>query len=179
MNKLALVAVLALLLGFCGCGTSTSNTSVVNTTANGTWEATLTGGSGNGSLLNFVTQFTVTDQGPLNITSVAFFNVGPNACFTTGMNQENETGSANFGTNSNGTVVGTLSLTINSVNPAGNTLTLTGTLTGTSNGTTTTTGVLSNGVVSGTWTLKGGAGCTGQGDFLLCQGTDTCTPATT
>jgi hypothetical protein len=179
MEKLAFVAVLALELAVCACGTSTSNTSVVNTTANGTWEATLTGGSANTSLLNFVTQFTVTDQGPITITSVAFFNVGPNACFTTGLNEENETGSANFGTNSNGTVVGTLSLTINSVNPPGNTLVLTGNLTGTSNGTTTTTGVLSNGVVSGTWTLKGTSGCTGNGNFLMCQGVDTCTPAAT
>jgi hypothetical protein len=60
----------------------------------------------------------------------------------------------------------------------GNVLTLTGDLTGTSNGTTSTTGTLSNGVVVGTWTLTGGAGdpsCTGNGDFLMCQGNNTCT----
>lgn len=178
MKKLALLALLAeLAVG--GCGTSSSSTSIVNTTANGTWEATLTGGSGEASLLNFVTQFTVTDQGPLTINSLAFFNASPNACFVTGLNEENETGSASFGTNSNGTVVGTLKLVITSVNPPGNTLTLKGTLTGTSNGTTSTTGVLSNGAVTGTWTLTGASGCTGGGNFLMCQGADTCTPATT
>lgn len=178
MKRLALIVLLAE-LAVCGCGTSTSNTSVVNTTANGTWEATLTGAGGNASLLNFVTQFTVTDQGPITINSLAFFNAGPNECFSTGLNQENETGTANFGTNSNGTVVGTLSLKVTSVNPAGNTLTLSGSLTGTSNGTTSTTGVLSNGVVSGTWTLKGSSNCQATGNFLMCQGTDTCTPSTT
>ena len=95
-------------------------------------------------------------------------------------NGSNESGTATLNTNT-GTnqVTGTLDFTVTSVTPAGNTLTLTGNLTGTSNGTTTTTGTLSNGVVSGTWTLTGGQGdpsCTVlKGTFVMCQGTATCT----
>jgi len=75
-------------------------------------------------------------------------------------------------------VTGTLTLTVQSITPAGNTLTLNGNVTGTSNGTIGTTGTLSNGVVAGTWSLTGGAGdpsCTGGGNFLMCQGAATCT----
>jgi predicted transcriptional regulator len=66
---------------------------------------------------------------------------------------------------------------VTSISPAGNTLTMSGNVTGTSNGTPTTTGILSNGVVVGTWTLSGGAGdssCAGSGNFIMCQGTSTC-----
>ena len=136
----------------------------------------MTGGTGDASELNFVTTFSVTNSGPLNITGFSFINNG--ACFANGTNGSTQTGSATLDTSSTGAVTGTLSFNVQSVTPAGNTLTLTGDLTGTSNGTTGTTGTLSNGVVVGTWTLTGGQGdpsCTGSGDFVLCQGKNTCT----
>jgi hypothetical protein len=175
MKKLAFLTLLALAFAVSSCGNSTP-TDVTNTQAGGNWEALLTGGTGEASKLNFVTAFSVTNSGPLDITGFGFINSG--ACFATGLNVENESGTADFTTSSTNQVTGTLSFTVNSINPPGNTLALTGNLTGTSNGTTTTTGTLSNGVVSGTWALTGGAGdpsCTGTGNFIMCQGKATCT----
>ncbi len=186
MKKVAiLVLVLALEFAVSGCGANTPST-VTTTKATGNWEAVLTGGVGDASKLGFTTSFNVTPNTagtaePLDITGFGFFNNG--ACFATdesGVSTETENGTATIQTNT-GTnqVTGTLTFTINSLIPAGNSLTLTGNLTGTSNGTTTTLGTLSNGVVQGTWTLAGGAGdssCTGGGNFLMCQGASTCTP---
>ncbi len=181
MKKLALVTLLALELAVCGCGTSGTPSNVTNTQATGNWEAQLTGGTQQASLLNFVTTFTVTNSGPLNITGLGFFNSG--SCFATGTNAETATGAANFTTSSTNAVTGTLNLTVTS-STNGSVLTLNaGTLTGTSNGTTSTTGSLSNGVVVGTWTLTPGSGATGcnagAGNYILCQDKATCTPTAT
>ena len=180
MKKLALVVLLAVELVVCGCGATNNTSNTTNTQATGNWEGQLTGGTDQASLLNFVTSFTVTNTGPLDITGFAFFNQG--ACFTTGTDAETVTGNANFTTTSTNTVNGTLNLTITSATN-GSVLTLNaGTLTGNSNGTTTTTGTLSNGVVLGTWTLTPGTGLTGcnpaSGNYLLCQDTAICTPST-
>lgn len=180
MKKLALVALLAFELALAGCGATNNTSNVTNTQATGNWEAQLIGGTEQASLLNFVTTFNVTDQGPLNITGFGFFNAG--ACFSTGTNAETVTGNANFGTNSTNQVSGTLGLTVKS-STNGSVLTLNpGTLTGTSNGTTSTTGTLSNGVVVGTWSLTPGSGTTGcnsaTGTYILCQDKATCSPTT-
>lgn len=163
------------------CG-GTTTTQTPSTAAFGNWEAQLTGGTGDTAGLDFVITFSVTNNGPLSISGFGFFN--SNACFATGLNQENESGAASFTTSSTGAVNGTLSLTVTS-DTMGSTLSMTGNLTGTSNGTTTSTGSLSNGVVSGTWTLSNASipgcnlpatGTTGiSGTWLLCQGTQTCT----
>jgi hypothetical protein len=177
MKKLAFLIVLALELAVCGCGSNTLAPSTTNTATAGNWEARLTGGADQASLLNFVTSFSVTNSGPLEITGFSFINAGK--CFANGVNGSTETGTATLVTGSANQVTGTLSFTVNSVTPAGNSLMLTGNLTGTSNGTPTTTGKLSNGVVVGTWTLTGSAGdptCgTQSGNFIMCQGTNTCT----
>ena len=169
MRKLAILVMLAVELAVCGCGNNTPST-VTNTSTTGNWEAFLIGGDLQASLLNFVVAFNVTNSGPLNISGFAFFNQG--ACFGTVANAEKETGTANFTTSTANAVTGTFNMTVNSTTN-GNVLTLTGSLTGTSNGTTTTTGTLSNGVVVGTWSLKGGQGdpsCSvPQGTFTMCQ----------
>lgn len=178
MKKLALAAMLALELAICGCGTSGGTPDTTNTQATGNWEAQLTGGTDQASLLNFVTSFTVTNSGPLNVTGFGFFNSG--ACFATGTNAEKVSGNADFTTSSTNSVTGTLDLTITS-STTGSSLKLSGTLTGTSNGSTTTTGTLSNGVVVGNWTLAaGGSNCSGtqQGTFTMCQGKATCSATT-
>lgn len=175
MKKLAILTLLALELAVCGCGSGTPSTTT-STTTSGNWEAQLTGGTVEASKLNFVTAFSVTNSGPLDITGFGFINAGK--CFASGLNVENESGSAILNTSSTNTVTGTLSFTVQSATSGGNILILNGNLTGTSNGTTTTTGTLSNGVVSGTWSLSGGQGdpsCTGGGSFLMCQGVATCT----
>jgi hypothetical protein len=179
MKKLALVVLLALELAVCGCGATNNTSNVTNTQATGNWEAQLTGGTDQASLLSFVTAFTVTNSGPLDITGFAFFNQG--ACFATGTDAETVTGKANFTTSSTNTVTGTLNLTITS-STNGSVLTLNdGALTGNSNGTTTTTGSLSNGVVVGTWSLTPGTGVTGcnpgTGNYVLCQDKATCSPS--
>jgi hypothetical protein len=181
MKSLAILMLLALELAVSGCGTSSPST-VTNTSASGSWEAQLTGGTAEASKLNFVTAFNVTNNGPLDITGFNFFNAG--ACFANGTDVSTETGSASFTTNT-GTdqVTGTLTLTVTSTTAPGNVLTLTSYqngLTGTSNGTTTTTGTLSNGVAVGKWSLTADPSCTGPvspvtGTFIMCQGAATCT----
>jgi hypothetical protein len=182
MKKLAILIVLALILAISGCGSRTLNNTPVNTTTNGNWEAELAGGTGAASELNFVTSFTVTDNGTgnnlgLDITGFSFINAG--SCFLNGIDASSEIGAATF-TTATGTdqVTGQLTYTITSNVPTGNVLTLTSYtdgLTGTSSGTSSTTGTLSNGVVVGTWSLTGSTGCQGTGTFLMCQGTSTCT----
>ena len=179
MKKLAILALLALAAIISSCAHSPKTT--ITTTAGGEWEATLTGGTGSTSELNFVTGFNVTDttgisNEPLDITSFGFFNAG--SCFTNGLDQSTQTGEATLVTNANGQVSGSLSFKIVS-STSSSVLTLNSTpsggVSGTSNGTTTTTGTLSNGIVWGTWQLNGGAGCQGQGNFTMCQGVATCT----
>ncbi len=176
MKKLAILILLALEFAVCGCGSSNTSNTTTSTSTTGNWEVQLTGGTAEASKLNFVTGFSVTNTGPLDITGFSFINAG--ACFANGANGSTQTGSATLNTSSTNAVTGTLNFTVTSVTPAGNSLALTGNLTGTSNGTTTTTGTLSNGVVSGTWQLTGGAGdpsCAGTGTFVMCQGASTCT----
>jgi len=176
MKKLLLLVFVAVELAVCGCGSSNNTSTTTNTQATGNWEAQLTGGTDQASLLDFVTSFNVTNSGPLDITGFGFFNQG--TCFATGTNAETVTGNASFSTSSTNSVTGTLNLTITSTTN-GSVLTLDpGSLTGTSNGTTTTTGTLSNGVVVGTWSLQPGTGATGcnaaKGNYILCQDKATC-----
>lgn len=178
MKRFAILIGLAFELVVCGCGNNRPST-VTNTATNGNWEAQLIDGTGQAALLNFVITFSVTNSGPLDITGFGFFNQG--SCFTTGLNQQNVSGSASLATSTTtGQVTGTLNLTIKSKTNA-SVLTLTtgpNGLTGTSNGTTSTTGTLSNGVAVGTWNLASGSssssGCTGTGTFIMCQGAATC-----
>jgi len=182
MKKLVLLMALALELAICGCGSNTIANTVTNTSASGTWEAQLTGGFAQSSLLNFVTAFRIYDTGPLDITGFNFFNGGK--CFALGTIDapgSSETGTATLITGSADQVTGTFNFKVTSISPPGNVLTMTGNLTGTSNGTPQVTGTLSNGVVVGTWMLSGGAGdasCADSGNFIMCQGTSPCTPIT-
>jgi hypothetical protein len=183
MKKLVFGMVLALELAICGCGSNTIANTVTNTSASGTWEAQLTGGFDQSSLLNFVTAFRIYDTGPLDITGFNFFNK-EGKCFAIGTINapgSSETGTATLITGAADQVTGTFNFKVTSISPPGNVLTMTGNVTGTSNGTPQVTGTLSNGVVVGTWTLSGGAGdasCAGAGNFIMCQGTSTCTPIT-
>ncbi len=182
MKKLAILFAIALELAVCGCGNNTPTSTITTTSTGASWEAQLTGGTGQASLLNFVVIFSVNTSGPLNITGFSFFNQG--ACFDTTTDTTTESGSTTLTTNANLTVTGPFTLTIKSNNNS-NTLLLKGILTGTSNGTTTTTGSLSNGVVVGTWTLNSTDKNCNEGapssptNFVMCQGAATCstTPA--
>jgi len=187
MKKLAILALLSLSLVVSGCGSRTLNTTPPNTTTSGNWEAHVNGGLGEASKLDFVTAFSVTDNGSsnnnvsLDITGFSFINAG--ACFDNGVNASSQKGLTTFSTTS-GTdrVTGNLSYTVVSNQPSGNVLTLTSYqdgFTGTSTATQNTTGTLSNGVVVGTWTLSGpctnGANPSPSGTFIMCQAAATCT----
>jgi hypothetical protein len=184
MKKLAFPMVLALVVAISGCGSTTLAPTTNNTESpDGNWGARLTGGADQASLLNFVTSFRLYNSGTLDITGFGFINQG--ACFALGTIDNpgsSESGSATLTTSTQtDEVTGTFSFTVKSIKPPGNTLILNGNLTGTSSATPQTTGILSNGVVVGKWSLTGGAGdasCNGGGSFIMCQGTDTCTPAT-
>jgi len=180
MKKFAILSLLALELAVLGCANNTPNQEL-HTITNATWEATLSGGLGPASLMNFTTTFQVEDAGPLDITAFSFFNSGE--CFGTNLRDHTEAGTATLNVNSVNQVTGTLTYTITSaIN--GNVLTLTspsGDLTGTSNGSPGVLGTLSNGVAIGTWTLTSAdpsciPNSTASGTFLMCQGATTCTP---
>lgn len=198
MKKVAIPALLALLLLVCGCG-STSPPNAVTTTTSGNWEAQLTGGTGAAADLNFVINFSVTNttgepaQG-LSISGFSFINNGP--CFLTGITATRQGGSATITTLSTSQVTGSMSLTITSLagsntSQAGSVLQLTadpssgGGVSGRSSGTTATSGTLSNGVVWGVWSLSstvaanqamcGSPTTPIQGDFIMCQNSTTCT----
>ncbi|PYX52464.1 MAG: hypothetical protein DMG79_00590, partial [Acidobacteria bacterium] len=72
MKKLAFLVLLALELAVSGCGNST-NSNTTNTSTSGNWEVQFTGGTEEASKLNFVTTFSVTNTGPLDITAFSFF----------------------------------------------------------------------------------------------------------
>jgi hypothetical protein len=187
MKKLAILCVVAIELAAGGCAIPPPTTQV-NTTASGNWEAQLSGGTGQGALLNFVTTFQFANLGAVDITHLTFVN--NNTCF-----QGGQTATAtitNAQTLPNGQFSGTLTYKIISGIPAGNALTLIGTITGTSSGTTGVIGTLTNGAVTGTpgplgsktadngWKLTGSSDCGGKkgmtGSFTMCQGSATCTP---
>jgi len=180
MKKVAILTLLALAAAISSCGTRTPTTTV-ETTTSGNWEAQLVGGLGPASQLNFVTQFKLTNVNgasqPFTPTGFSFFNAGP--CFVS-INQP--AGTASLNTNSANQVTGSMTYTVTSATPAGNTLTLTtgtsGGISGTASGTPGTVLIMTSGVVWGGWTLSStnsSSGCTGNGTFIMCQGGPTCT----
>lgn len=184
MRKLAILFVLALVTAVSGCGGNTV-TSTPTTQTSGSWEAELISGTGQSSLLNFVISFNLNQTGSLDVTGISFFN--SNSCFDIGLDLETATGTATLTTTNADTVSGPFSLTIVGAG-TGSKLVLNGTITGTSSGTIYTTGNLSNGSVTGQWSLTPGAGAgsscikipAASGDplppFIMCQGAATCTP---
>ena len=146
MRKRVFAGLLALPLMAAGCGSN--STTAAATSASGNWAADIVGGAGEAGAISFITSFTVGSNGALSITSLAFINT--QTCFVSGATAS---GTLNITSGTNSVVTGTLSFTVQSGSPAGNTLTLTGT----ENGNT----------ITGTWTLTGGTGCTGGGTFTM------------
>ena len=124
-----------------GCGSNSSNSNI-----NGTWNATLV--SGNRTVFSFGTSLQVNGNGSLSVSNFQFTTNSP--CFVSG---ETESGSFTLSGNFNGSVTGTFGFTVQSGNPLGNTLVLSGTANGNN--------------ISGTWTLTGSGGCTGNGTFTM------------
>lgn len=144
MKQSAIALLLSLVLTLAGCGGGNSNTGNIN----GTWTATLTNPDGSPAFA-FTTNFTQGSGSNLNIVSFQFTSGGN--CFS---GPTTETGSFTLAGDFNGNVTGQFGFTIktpDTVPP--NTLTLQGSV----NGNT----------ISGTWTLTGGLGCSGNGSFTM------------
>ena len=129
-----------------GCGSSNSNPANIN----GNWYATLAD-TGNTTVFGFGTSLFVNNDGTLSVSNFSFST--NSSCFVSG---ETESGSFVLSGNFNGNVTGKFQFSVMSGSPSGNTLTLSGT----ANGNT----------ISGTWSLKGGTGCTGSGNFTMTKG---------
>jgi hypothetical protein len=143
MKQSVLAVFLAVCLVSVGCGTNSSHPGTID----GGWNATLTD-SNNSTIFSFGTSLTVNNDGTLSVTSFQFNSDSP--CFVSGATHS---GSFALGGDFNGHVTGTFHFVVQSGSPAGNTLSLTGT----ANGNT----------IAGTWTLTGGTGCTGSGNFTM------------
>jgi hypothetical protein len=141
MKKLAVAWLVAMVLTLVGCGSNGSKGNI-----NGTWTAVLSDTS-----FSFGTSVVVNNDGTLSVSQFSFSTNGP--CFVSG---ETESGSFTFTGDLNGNVQGRFDYTVVSGSPSGNTLTLTGT----ANGNT----------IAGTWSLTGGTGCTGSGNFTMAKG---------
>jgi len=144
-KQIGTIALLALALTMSGCGSSKPGTGNIN----GSWNASLNNTDGS-SAFTFATTFTQSSGTALTFTSFTFTTTSP--CFSSG--QTSETGTFGFSGN-NGNVTGTFEMTIMTMFPAAtnNVLTLNGTVNGNQ--------------ISGTWTLTGVTGCSGNGTFIL------------
>lgn len=138
---------LAVLLGaaslMVGCGSGSNSGNI-----NGNWTATLTDPSG-GTQFAFTTSLTQESGTSVNVVNFNFTTSG--SCFASATT---ETGSFTLAGDFNGNITGQLGLTIttNSLSP-NNVLSLQGSVNGNK--------------VTGTWSLTGATGCSGNGGFTM------------
>jgi hypothetical protein len=144
MKQSATAILLSLVLTLAGCGGGGGN----NGNINGTWTATLSNPDGT-TAFGFTTNFVQGSGNNLNVVSFQFTTSG--SCFSG--EQTTETGSFALSGDFNGNVTGQFQFTISTMVIPVNRLTLTGTA--------------NNGTISGTWTLTGAPGCTGNGNFTM------------
>jgi len=138
---IAVLLAFIFLLAACGNGSNGGN-------INGSWTASLTNPDGSPAFA-FATNFTQGSGDSLNIVNFNFTTSG--SCFTS---PTTETGSFVLSGDFNGNVSGKFQLTISTEFPSqNNVLTLDGTVNGNS--------------VTGTWTLTGLTGCSGNGSFTM------------
>jgi len=143
MKNVVLATVLAIGATFLGCGSNDKASSL-----NGNWTAMLTD-TGGTQVFAFNTSLVSRSDGSLDVTSFHF--TSNSTCFASG---ETESGTFSLSGNFSGNVTGQFGMTIQSQNPSGNTLTLTGTIGGNT--------------IAGKWVLAGTAsGCTGSGNFTM------------
>ena len=140
-TKLAILLVTGLTL--IGCGASSKNGGNVN----GNWTATLMD-THNTQVLAFNTSIVQSGNGSLSISNFSFTT--NSACFVSG---ETEAGSFSLTGDFNGNVSGKFGMSVQSGSPGGNNLNLVGAVTGNT--------------ITGTWSLTGSSGCTGNGTFTM------------
>ncbi|HEX8925379.1 MAG TPA: hypothetical protein VF786_06275 [Terriglobales bacterium] len=133
----------ALILLGVSCGTNSNK----NNNVSGNWTATLTGTNGSPNFAFTLTMFQNSDN-TISVTNLNFTTASP--CFAGGATAN---GGFTLSGNFNGNVNGALTLVVQSNTSPTNTLNLNGTV--------------QNNNISGTWTLVGGSGCTGAGNFTM------------
>ena len=142
-----LVGMVLAAVAMVGCGANSSSPASIN----GTWNATLTEAN-NQSYGSLGVSLVMGNDGALSVTNLTI--TSPSPCFGS---VPTASGSFAMSGNLNGNVTGSLSLTVTSSSPGGDTLKLSGTDTGST--------------ISGTWTLGGSfAGCSGNGTFTMTRG---------
>ena len=141
MYKLAITTLLALAVTLTGCGAGSGN-------INGTWTANLITPPGGTPVFAFQTNISGGGGGAFHISSFTFTTAG--SCFTG--DQTTETGSVSLTGNYSGHVAGSFTLTITTVIPANNNV-------------LTLNGTVADKTITGTWTLTGSTGCSGNGAF--------------
>jgi hypothetical protein len=142
MKKFVLGVLLLTSLLLVGCSSDNKAANI-----NGTWTATLMD-TNNNEAFAFQTSIVEASNGTLTISNFSFST--NSSCFVSG---ETESGAFSLSGDFNGHVSGNFGFSVQSGSPSGNVLTLTGT----ANGNT----------ITGTWSLTGGAGCAGNGNFTM------------
>jgi hypothetical protein len=144
LSLVCLVFVCTAALVGCGSGSNHSSGNI-----NGNWTATLTDSNSN-PVFVFTTSLTANNgSSTLNVTNFTFTTNDASCSISGGT----ETGSFTVSGDFNGNVTGQFQLQVTAGSPANADLTLTGTV----NGNT----------ISGTWSLTGGTGCSGSGNFTM------------
>jgi hypothetical protein len=142
LRQFGIAAILVMGFVLAGCGNNGSGN------INGNWTATLTNPDTTPAFA-FTTTFTGANAGALTISSFSFTTSG--TCFASGTTTE--AGTVSLSGNYNGSVTGSFGMTITDMLPGGvsNALALDGKVAGNT--------------ITGTWSLTGGSGCTGNGVF--------------
>ena len=145
MKRSALALVLCSILVLAACGGGNSHSGSIN----GLWTATLSDVNGD-TVFGFTTNFVQQSGSSLQIVNFQFTTNSP--CFAN--EQLSETASFVLAGDFNGNVTGQLQMTVSTTFPSNNNVL---TLNGAANGNT----------ITGTWTLSGGTGCSGNGTFNM------------
>jgi len=141
------IVLLALAITMAGCSNNNGSSS---TNVNGNWSATLTD-SQSGAVYAFTTTLTEATGGSVvSISNFTFTSSG--SCFVEG--QTTQTGNFTLSGDFNGNVKGTFGMTVSSTTNSGTQLVLQG-------------GVGANNTITGTWSLTGSSGCSGNGNFIF------------
>ena len=141
------IVLLALAITMAGCSNNNGSSS---TNVNGNWSATLTD-SQSGAVYAFTTTLTEATGGSVvSISNFTFTSSG--SCFVEG--QTTQTGNFTLSGDFNGNVKGTFGMTVSSTTNSGTQLVLQG-------------GVGANNTITGTWSLTGSSGCSGNGNFVF------------
>ena len=143
MKLSAIALLLSLFVTLAGCGNDSHPGNI-----NGNWTATLTNPNGD-TQFAFTTNFTQGSGSNLNIVNFQFTTTG--SCFT---GTTSETGSFGLAGDFNGNVTGQFGMTISTTFPNNNDV-------------LTLQGAVSGNTITGTWTLTGVSGCTGNGTFTM------------